>query len=92
MMACSTCDRFRDTDTDVGNWDVPCINSIAKLDYICGACGEKYINEDGQYDPDLEDRMNEAAYDRQQAADMESPPVTMDEQHAAAWKQKQGLR
>lgn len=56
MMACSCCGEFRDTDDGEGQWDVPRINSPKTLDFVCGVCEEKYITEDGQYDPDLEEK------------------------------------
>jgi len=34
----------------------------------------------------------EGAWERQEADKMSEPPVSMDEQHRAAWKQKQDLR
>lgn len=92
VIQCSCCDGFSDPKDGHGEWDVPRVNSTVKLEYVCGVCAEKYITEDGQFDPDLEDRENEAAWERQQAADLECPPITMDEQHERAWKEKQGLR
>lgn len=92
MMRCSYCDDFEDTDSCDGEWDVPRVNSTVKIEYVCGVCAEKYITEDGQFDPDLEDRENEAAWELQQAANLECPSVTMQEQYEAAWKQKRSLR
>lgn len=53
MLACSYCGDFADTDDGEGNWSVARVNSTKKYEFICGICSEKYINEDGQLDPDL---------------------------------------
>jgi hypothetical protein len=53
MMACSCCGEFRDTDGD-GEWDVKTVTGKTK-DFICGVCCEKYLQEDGVFNPDLED-------------------------------------
>jgi hypothetical protein len=56
MMACSYCGEFRDTDDGEGAWDVRQAKPPHKVyDFICGVCTEKYITEEGLFDPDLED-------------------------------------
>ena len=54
MMACSYCGDFADTDDGEGLWDVPKVNATKRYEYICGVCAEKYVNEDEQLDPELE--------------------------------------
>jgi hypothetical protein len=73
LMRCSYCDEFHEADASDAKWNVPRVNSAVTLEYVCGVCAEKYITEDGEFDPDLEDRENEAAWERQQAANLECP-------------------
>ena len=58
MLACSYCHDFKDTDDGEGNWDVPRVNITKKYEFVCGVCTEKYINEDGVFDPELEEKSN----------------------------------
>jgi len=67
MLACSYCGDFADTDDGEGQWDVPKVKSEKKYEFVCGCCAEKFINEDGELDPNLE----EARWDRQQEKLME---------------------
>jgi hypothetical protein len=53
---CSYCDRLCDGKDGEGEYDVPRVNSAKPYEYICGICREKYINEDGQFDPDLPEK------------------------------------
>jgi hypothetical protein len=55
MMACSYCGDYADTDDGEGAWDVRRINSNRKYDFVCGCCVDKYLTEDGQLDPDLDE-------------------------------------
>jgi hypothetical protein len=80
------------SDGGGGTWD-----KEAPFGWKCDEClaedCEK-ADDRGYIVPD-QDALNdaaEAAWERQQAANLECPPLTMDEQHMAAWKQKQGLR
>jgi hypothetical protein len=91
MMLCSYCGDLTDTD-DGGEWDVQKVNSTKRYELVCECCVEKYLNEAGQLDPDLPENLAEAAWEPQQTANLECPPVTMQEQHEAAWKQKRGIR
>lgn len=49
---------------------------------VCNGRGWRMMTDDEQ----------EAAWQRQQEDAMSEPPITMDEQHRAAWAQKQALR
>lgn len=63
MMACSYCGEFRDTDDGEGMWDVPRFchprrtSRLKPYDFICGVCCETYVNEEGEFDEDLPERM-----------------------------------
>lgn len=52
-LPCSYCHDWADTDGD-GHWDVPTITG-RKLEFVCGACGEKYLDEGGVFNPELEE-------------------------------------
>lgn len=54
MLACSYCGDFADTDDGEGHWDVKKINFPKIYDFICGICAEKYLTEEGSFDPELE--------------------------------------
>jgi hypothetical protein len=57
VMECCTCERYADTDYEVGHWEVPHIDPTKKpLDFMCEVCDEKYLTEGGQYDPDLPEK------------------------------------
>lgn len=53
-LRCSYCGEFADTDSGEGEWDVRKVDSKKVYEFVCGICADKYINEDGQLDPDLE--------------------------------------
>jgi hypothetical protein len=55
ILACSYCGDFADTDSGEGHWDVKRVRSTRILDFVCGCCVEKYVNEDGELDPNLEE-------------------------------------
>jgi hypothetical protein len=59
MMFCSYCGDLTDTDDGEGEWDVQKVNSTKRYEFVCGCRREKYINEDGQLDPDLEEKLEE---------------------------------
>jgi flagellar basal body rod protein FlgG len=92
MIECGWCGGFCDTDNGEGAFE-----RNGKLRYKCDNCLEEdgeCVSKDGYItvDQDALDNANEAAWERQQAANLECPPVTMQEQHKQAWKQKQGIK
>lgn len=66
------------------------IHRCEKCGYIVPA-GEFYHNEDFDeyWCGSCVDNANEAAYDRQQAANLESPPESAREEQLRTWEEKQ---
>lgn len=91
-VSCKSCGVWVDADCGEGAWD-----KGAPFGWKCDEClaedCEK-ADENGEIMPDQEaiDNANEAAWERQQAANLECPPVTMQEQLEQAWKQKHGVK
>lgn len=52
-LPCSYCGDFADTDGN-GEWDVKTVKGKT-LEFVCGVCTEKYMQEDGVFNPDLPD-------------------------------------
>jgi hypothetical protein len=93
IVECQCCGVWVDSDDTIGG----ALDKDAPFGWKCERClidDREKADENGYRVPDQEalDEAAEAAWERRQAADLECPPVTMDEQHMLAWKQKQGLR
>ena len=92
MVECKCCGVWADPDDAEGAYD-----KAAPFGWKCDEClmddCEK-ADDHGYIVPDqdaLDDRA-EVAYERKQAADLECPPMTMQEQLEQSRKQKHGFR
>lgn len=89
---CKSCGVWVDADSGEGAWD-----KDKPFGWKCDEClAEACEKADDQgyivTDQEALDNAAEAEWERQQAADPECPPITMQQQLEKAWKEKHGVK